>query len=118
MRRKLVATAVLALPLLTLAGPAEAAPGGGATITRGEESGIYCAELEFGYAVTTDFVDISGPGGVETLICQFTGIDYPTPTSLRSAGFPCGTAFGFTTDSSFVITPSGEGTLVCRVKSA
>jgi len=118
MLRKIAAAAVLALPLMALATPAQAAPGGGATITRGEEGGIECVQIEFGFASTTNYIDVAAPGGVETLTCHFSDIDYPTMKAQKTTGFPCSTVFGFTTDSSFVITPSGKGTLVCRVKTS
>jgi hypothetical protein len=116
MRGKIAAAAVLAVLLMVFALPAQAAPG--ATITRGEEGGIECGQDLFGFALTTNFIDVATPGGVETLICYFSDIGYPTLKAETATGFGCSTVLGFTTDSSLVVTPSGQGTLVCRVKTS
>jgi hypothetical protein len=117
MRRSLATAALVALSLTALAAPAEADPGGGATIITGKD-GLTCAESEFGFAVTSHVIEVSTPGGVGTLTCYFSDVDHPTDVALRTSGFECVTVLGFTTDSSFVLTPSGAGTLVCRVKTS
>ena len=117
MRRSLATVALLALPLTALAAPARADPGGGATIITGKD-GLTCTQSEFGFALTTDVIDVSTPGRVGILTCHFSDVDHPTDVTLRTSGFECVTALGFTTDSSFVLTPSGKGTLVCRVKTS
>jgi hypothetical protein len=114
MRRALVIT-LLALPVTTLSAPAQADPGGGATIISGKD-GLTCIVSEFGFAITSHVIDVAAPNGVGTLTCHFRDVDHPTDVTLRSSGFECVTTLGFTTDSSFVLTPSGKGTLVCRVK--
>jgi len=116
--RRTLAAAALALPLIALSGEAQAAPGGGATITRGEEGGLGCLQSVLGESFTTDYLEIATPGGVTTVRCRFDNVeDFSTTKAERATGFPCITALGRSVYSSFVVTPSGKGTLICRVRT-
>ena len=116
MRRcKLATAAVLALPLMALATPAHADPGTGATVTRSDD-GLTCFQYIVGEgSVTSDAIQVRTPDGVVILTCQFNDVGYSPDSTLRLTGWPCGTWYGLTFNSSFVVTPSGNATMVCRI---
>jgi hypothetical protein len=117
MRRSLAASMLLALPVVALAAvPAQAAPGHGATITKGKSDGGFCFQSLVGYNTTTDFVSVITPSGNVTLTCHFDDIAYSGKKALKLTDFSCSTYAGGTTDTSLVVTPSGNGTLVCKIK--
>jgi hypothetical protein len=115
-RRALATAALLALPLTILAPPAHADPGKGATVTNGQD-GFRCSQDLVGEgSSTTDGIEVRSSSGVVTLICHFGDLGRLTDRTLRATGWPCFTSYGVTDDSSFVVTPSGKATMVCRIK--
>jgi hypothetical protein len=55
--------------------------------------------------------------GVSTIVCKFDIAEGQRPASARTAsGFTCGTLAGTTEDSKMTVSPSGNGTLMCRFK--
>lgn len=101
-----------------VATPAQATTHNGAQIIRGDENapGTTCFEALFGFATTLDFIQVNSPSGNVTLTCHFKDVAYPTKKAIKSHNFSCN-AFGqITYDTSFVLTPSGQGTLVCKIK--
>jgi hypothetical protein len=121
MRRVVLAGALIALPLAALATPAQAADGHGATVTLGKDGNAdTCFEnLSDFDEDTTDFVVVTTPSGVTTLTCHFKDA-FPPTTTLKVHGFGCvirvDSTFVATFDTSFVLTQSGKGTLVCTIK--
>jgi hypothetical protein len=53
------------------------------------------------------------PSGTTKLTCQFEG--EPIEETMIQTDFVCGTFLGLTTESNFVYTKSGQGTLTCHI---
>jgi len=116
MRKAALAGALIALPLAALATPAQAASPNSAEITKPENGG-YCFQALYGFTIPHKFIEVDTHGGTTTLTCHFTDVANPPNKAFKAHDFSCNTFLGtVTTNTSFVLTPSGQGTLVCKIK--
>jgi hypothetical protein len=63
--------------------------------------------------VTFETQEVNTPSGNTKLTCHFEGD--PIEETTVQEGFLCSTLFGDTTESHFVYTKSGKGTLTCHI---
>ena len=80
-------------------------PGGGATIIQDQ---LCVLTWSGGFATTTDTQSVITPSGNTALICHFDIPDVVLDKAERDAGFFCSTNLGLTTDSMYVVSPSGK----------
>lgn len=133
MRKLCTAGAIAALGAASVLFPATAAGadsggGGGAiVINPGSKPGVTTCNIADGpyFASTTSYSAVATPSLQVTLVCHFKGLT-PAPASAQTfSGFTCGifltdsTGYvAITTDSTFRVTPSGNGTLRCHATPA
>jgi hypothetical protein len=65
------------------------------------------------YVETNEHQEVNTPSGNTKLTCHFQGP--PIEETTVQKDFFCGTLFGLTTESYFVYTKSGQGTLTCYI---
>jgi hypothetical protein len=70
---------------------------------------------EFVFFQTSDWVEVVTPTGDVVLICHFQGVGIGAATAVTFENFMCDTAGGTTIDTRYTVTPSGTGTLVCKL---
>lgn len=100
------------------AGVAGADPDGSNPIAATVDKDFGCTVLDENGGLVLGFssVSVETSSGHSTLTCQAEGVPAPsTGRAIVRSGFLCGTFAGATSDSHFVLTPSGKAKLVCRV---
>lgn len=116
--RKLAPLAVAAAvggSLLLVGSPASAEPGDGAFVIK--EFGCVANNPGAPFLFSNDKTQaVITPSGNTKLTCHFEGA--PVAEAVNLSGVGCGTFLGFTTDSHFVYTKSGHGTLTCQLKAS
>lgn len=117
MRRLILALAAGALlvPAAAAANPPnQFGQGNGAFI----DNQVFCQalpDITGGPTLSTDSaLSVTTPTREQLLSCHFDGPPPPAPVNI--SGFPCATFHGYSTDSRFVYTSSGQATLTCRIQ--
>jgi len=69
------------------------------------------------YASYDHNLKVSNNGGNSLLICHFSDVPVPVNRVVKASGFPCHMGGGvWTTDSSYQLTPGGQGVIKCMIK--